>query len=91
MRETHLRQGRQTIKLGLIKVTHDLFPTEIRLLRRLVRDFKYRGTSAEKTMTQWESVRRGEYKNVFSFQEEKVPYNSILREFIGGSIYFEGE
>ncbi|MGB7963889.1 MAG: hypothetical protein WCF12_13170, partial [Propionicimonas sp.] len=28
MRETHLRQGRQTVKLGLIKVVHDLFPEE---------------------------------------------------------------
>lgn len=116
--------------------------SEIRLLRRLVRDDKYRGITPEKTIHQWDSVRRGEYQNIFKFQEEadimfnssmlyemnalrpfaerallkipadspyfdtrerllnllgffepldvsKVPFNSILREFIGGSIYFE--
>ncbi|CZQ99557.1 phosphoribulokinase/uridine kinase [Trichococcus palustris] len=116
--------------------------SEIRLLRRLVRDDKYRGVSPENTIHQWESVRRGEYQNIFKFQEEadvmfnssmlyemnalrpfaeaalqkipvdspyfdtrerlmnlltffepldvsKVPFNSILREFIGGSIYYD--
>lgn len=114
--------------------------SEIRLLRRLVRDDKYRGVTPENTIHQWDSVRRGEYQNIFKFQEEadvmfnssmlyemnalrpfaetalqkipadspyydtrerllnllsffepldvsKVPFNSILREFIGGSIY----
>ncbi|MEA5153722.1 nucleoside kinase [Raineyella sp.] len=114
--------------------------TEIRLLRRIVRDDRARGTSAEQTLEQWASVRRGEYRNVFRFQEDadvmfnssmvyelnalrlpgeaalhrigddspfrdtrdrllnlltffdpldsaKVPFNSLLREFIGGSIY----
>ena len=116
--------------------------SEIRLLRRLVRDDKYRGVTPENTIHQWESVRRGEYQNIFKFQEEadvmfnssmmyemnalrpfaeaalqkipidspyfdtrerlmnlltffepldvsKVPFNSILREFIGGSIYYD--
>lgn len=116
--------------------------TEVRLLRRIVRDERYRGIHPEDTLNQWASVRRGEYNNVFKYQEEcdvmfnssllyemnalrpfaeaslkkigddsthkdtrerllnllsfcrpmdvsKVPFNSILREFIGGSIYFD--
>ena len=116
--------------------------TEIRLLRRIVRDHKYRGIAPEVTIGQWASVRRGEYLNVFRFQEDadvmfnssmiyelnairpfaeaalatipddsahvdtrdrllnllsffkpvdvaRIPFNSILREFIGGSIYFD--
>ncbi|MHA6513514.1 uridine kinase family protein [Tessaracoccus sp. Z1128] len=114
--------------------------TEVRLLRRMVRDHEHRGISPEVTVDQWDSVRRGEYASVFHFQEdadvmfnssmmyelnalrpfaeealgtipdssphvdtrdrllnlltffepiatERVPFNSILREFIGGSIY----
>ena len=114
--------------------------TEVRLLRRIVRDDRYRGISPESTLGQWASVRRGEYQNVFRYQEEadvmfnssllyemnalrpfaeralatiaddsphaatkhrlldllaffqpvdvdRVPFNSILREFVGGSIY----
>ncbi len=116
--------------------------TEVRLIRRLVRDDRTRGIPPEKTLEQWASVRRGEYEYIFRFQEDadvmfntsmvyelnalrpaaesslgrigddspfretrdrllnlltffdpidtaKVPYNSLLREFIGGSIYFE--
>jgi uridine kinase len=116
--------------------------SEVRLIRRIVRGDQFRGTHPEDTLDQWENVRRGEYKNVFKFQEEsdvmfnssllyelnamrtfaetslnkiddnspyaktrdrllnilsfcepmnteKVPFNSILREFIGGSIYFD--
>lgn len=114
--------------------------TEIRLLRRLVRDERTRGIGPEDTLGRWESVRRGEYRNIFRFQEDadvmfntslvyelnalrpaaeialrkipdsspyratrdrllnllgffepvdltRVPFNSILREFIGGSAY----
>ncbi|MBB1511304.1 nucleoside kinase [Tessaracoccus sp. MC1627] len=114
--------------------------TEVRLLRRIVRDHRTRGISPELTMDRWDSVRRGEYAHVFLFQEDadvmfnssmmyelnalhphaeaalatipdasphvdardrllnlltffepigtdRVPSNSILREFIGGSIY----
>jgi len=124
-----------------IDLMNRLPTTEIRLIRRLVRDDRYRGFDPEKIVNQWASVRRGEYKNIFHFQEEsdvmfnssmlyemnalrpfaeaslkrirddsphydtkerlmnllsffepmdvsKVPFNSILREFIGGSIYF---
>ena len=122
---------------------HNRIPSsEIRLLRRLVRGDRFRGTDPEVTLDQWLDVRKGEFDNVFKFQEEadvmfnsslvyemnalrpyaeatlaklkedssyahvkerllniltfcepmdsaKVPYNSILREFIGESIYYE--
>lgn len=114
--------------------------TEARLIRRIIRDDKYRGFGPERTLKQWASVRRGENSNVFKYQEEadvmfnssllyelnalrpyaeplledvssespyqeavsrllnllsffepmdteKIPFNSILREFIGGSLY----
>jgi uridine kinase len=115
--------------------------TEVRLIRRLVRDELFRGTPADDTFARWASVRKGEYEYIFKYQEEadmmfnssliyelsamrpfaeaalakmpddsphflmkerienllsfarpmdasKVPFNSILREFIGGSLYF---
>lgn len=115
--------------------------TDIRLIRRMVRDYKYRGHKADATLKMWTSVRAGEEKYIFPYQEEadyifnsalfyelsvlkkyampilneineQSPYfpyasrlkdflelftqiddessilgNSILREFIGGSIY----
>ncbi len=114
--------------------------TEARLIRRIIRDDKFRGFTPERTLTQWASVRRGENTNVFKYQEEadvmfnssliyelnalrsyaeplltkipvesphrdtisrllnllsffepldtdKIPFNSILREFLGGSLY----
>ena len=122
---------------------HNRIPTTgARLLRRLVRDYQFRGSSAEKTLHQWSIVRAGEEKNIFPFQEEadimfnsallyeigvlkryarpllervpmesstytaaqqllnyfqyvddiedkEVPNNSLLREFIGGSVFFQ--
>jgi uridine kinase len=118
--------------------------TDTRLLRRIVRDAQFRGTSALETIRRWPSVRRGEEKNIFQLQEEAdtmfnsslvyelavlkefaefllrkieqpeaeyvdarrllaflssfmplaphdVPSNSILREFIGESCFFEGK
>jgi uridine kinase len=115
--------------------------TDLRLLRRIVRDFRYRNTEALKTLEMWHSVRRGEYKWIYPFQEEAdfifnselgyeigimkkyalpllykidpssshyiaanrlikflkyvkdiddqyIPSNSILREFIGGSLFY---
>lgn len=44
--------------------------TDIRLLRRMVRDYETRGASVEKTMSMWLSVRRGEEKWIFPYQEE---------------------
>ncbi len=53
--------------------------TDNRLVRRMVRDFKYRGYSAETTLERWDSVRRGEEKNIFPYQEEAdVMFNSSL-------------
>lgn len=113
--------------------------TDSRLIRRIVRDARERGYSARQTIFQWESVRRGEKRNIFPYQEyademfnsalvfelaalkslaepllrqvpfgspenieakrllallewflpidvDLIPDNSILREFIGGSI-----
>lgn len=57
---------------------HNRIPTtDLRLIRRLVRDYNFRGYSAEKTIMHWESVRRGEKKNIFPYQEEAdVIFNS---------------
>lgn len=114
--------------------------TDTRLIRRIVRDYKFRNYSAEHTLKTWYSVNRGEQKNIFPYQEEAdcmfnssivyelavlkkyamplleeipetsreysearrlitllkyfkdmepdlIPNNSLLREFIGGSIF----
>ena len=114
--------------------------TDTRLIRRIVRDYKFRNYTAEHTLKTWYSVNRGEQKNIFPYQEEadcmfnssivyelavlkeyamplleeipqssreysearrlitllkyfetvpseNVPNNSLLREFIGGSIF----
>ncbi|GAA0227645.1 nucleoside kinase [Metaclostridioides mangenotii] len=57
---------------------HNRIPTtDLRLIRRIVRDHNFRGYSAEKTILQWESVRRGEKKNIFPYQEEAdIIFNS---------------
>ena len=59
---------------------HNRIPTtDGRLLRRMVRDHQFRGTSAAQTISMWESVRRGEDHNIFPFQEEAdVMFNSAL-------------
>lgn len=44
--------------------------TDLRLLRRIVRDARTRGNTAEDTLARWASVRAGEEKNIFPFQEE---------------------
>lgn len=114
--------------------------TDGRLIRRMIRDARTRGNSAQDTIAMWHSVRRGEEENIFPYQEhadamfnsaliyelsvlkqyaepllfsipkevpeyqeakrllkfldyflgvssEKIPNNSILREFIGGSCF----
>jgi uridine kinase len=87
--------------------------TDTRLVRRIVRDTRERGYSAQATLQRWESVRRGEKRHIYPYQEfademfnsalvyelsalkpvieplqgeDMIPDNSILREFIGGSI-----
>jgi uridine kinase len=53
--------------------------TDVRLLRRIVRDHKFRGHPAQQTIHMWGSVRRGEERNIFPFQEEAdVMFNSAL-------------
>ena len=139
----------QKVKIYISALTHlnidahNRIPTtDVRLLRRIIRDEKFRGSTAQKTILQWVDVREGEEKYIFPFQEEAdilfnsaliyelsvlkkyatpllnqispddtgyieakrllnllqhvtvlqndhdIPNNSLLREFIGGSIFF---
>lgn len=59
---------------------HNRIPTtDGRLLRRMVRDARTRGSSARETIRMWPSVRRGEEENIFPFQEEAdAMFNSVL-------------
>ena len=59
---------------------HNRIPTtDTRLLRRMVRDAQYRGYSAADTIQRWESVRRGEERYIFPYQENAdVMFNSAL-------------
>ncbi|MGI5983931.1 MAG: nucleoside kinase [Sakamotonia sp.] len=59
---------------------HNRIPTaDGRIIRRMVRDARTRGTSALETIRRWSSVRRGEDKNIFPFQEQAdVMFNSAL-------------
>ena len=59
---------------------HNRIPTtDGRLIRRMVRDARTRGTSAKQTIAMWPSVRRGEEENIFPYQEEAdVMFNSAL-------------
>lgn len=59
---------------------HNWVPTtDNRLLRRIVRDFKYRGVSAMETIRRWPSVRRGENKWIYPYQENAdAMFNSSL-------------
>lgn len=68
---------------------HNRIPTtQTRLLRRIVRDNQFRGHSAKRTIGMWPSVRRGEERNIFPFQEKadevfntSLPYEfSILKK-----------
>ncbi len=58
--------------------------TDNRLLRRMVRDSRYRGYSALETLQRWPAVRKGEEKHIFPFQEEAdVMYNTALPYELG--------
>ena len=53
--------------------------TDLRLIRRIVRDYKFRNASAEETIGMWPSVRAGEFKWIYATQEgSDYVYNSIL-------------
>ncbi len=63
--------------------------TDVRLLRRLVRDFKYREAPAEETFSMWPSVRKGEFRWIYKTQEDAdyvfdsfLPYEiSVLKKY----------
>lgn len=59
---------------------HNWIPaSDNRLLRRIIRDYRYRGYSAENTISRWESVRRGEDKWIFPYQENAdVMFSSAM-------------
>ena len=59
---------------------HNYIPTtDNRLLRRIIRDYKYRNYSAEETIARWPSVREGEEKWIFPYQENAdAMFNSAL-------------
>jgi uridine kinase len=53
--------------------------TDTRLIRRMVRDYQFRGHNAADTIRRWPSVRRGEEKYIFTFQEDAdAMFNSAL-------------
>jgi uridine kinase len=65
--------------------SHNRIPTTfVRKLRRMIRDYKYRGASAEETLGFWDSIRRGEEKYIFPFQDDAdVIFNTSLIYEIG--------
>lgn len=66
---THLNLDRET----------SMSTTDTRLLRRMVRDRLFRGYTATETLSRWPSVNRGEYRNIFPFQEDAdLMFNSAL-------------
>jgi uridine kinase len=62
-----------------IDATNHIPTTDNRLIRRMVRDYRYRGYSAVETLRRWPSVRHGEDKHIFPFQEEAdIMFNTAL-------------
>lgn len=80
-----IRNGR-TFKIFLSALTqisiddhNHISTTDNRLIRRMIRDSKYRGYSATDTIKRWPSVRAGEEKNIFPYQENAdIMFNSAL-------------
>nr|MDK2850593.1 uridine kinase [Candidatus Cloacimonadota bacterium] len=64
---------------------HNRIPTtDCRLLRRIIRDHRYRGYSADETITRWRDVREGEENNIFPYQENAdYMFNSSLTYELG--------
>lgn len=83
---TYFVPGYQCVRVYLSALTqitindHNRISTsDTRLLRRLVRDAQFRGSGAEHTLKVWESVRQGEEKNIFHFQNRAdAVFNSAL-------------
>lgn len=76
-RLTALVPSSQKIKIYVSALTHvnidktnQIHSSDIRLLRRICRDAQFRGSPAARTIAMWPSVRRGEERNIFPFQEE---------------------
>ncbi len=69
--------------------------TDGRLIRRMVRDYQHRGASAARTLSMWASVRKGEEKNIFPYQEQadaifnsSLPYEiSALKNYVVPLLY----
>ena len=62
-----------------IDCNHRFPTTDLRLIRRMVRDFNFRGRSPRKTLAMWTTVRKGEEKNIFPYQENaRLFFNSAL-------------
>jgi len=62
-----------------IDANHRISTSDNRLLRRMLRDHKFRGYSSQQTLDRWSMVRRGEDENIFPFQEEAdFMFNSSL-------------
>ncbi len=64
---------------------HNRIPTtDTRLIRRIIRDYKYRSYSAMETINRWQSVRNGEEKHIFPYQENAdVMFNTAVHYEIG--------
>ncbi len=83
---THLIPDQSKFKIyvsALTSVNIDdqnlIHTTDNRLIRRIVRDYKYRNYSAQDTISRWASVRRGEDAHIFPYQEEAdVMFNTAL-------------
>jgi uridine kinase len=71
----------QVYRLTQLNIDHHnrVSTSDTRLLRRTVRDAAHRGYSAQETIKMWEKVRRGEWRNIFPFQENAdAVFNSAL-------------
>jgi len=62
-----------------LNIHNRISTTDTRLIRRIVRDARYRGYDASQTLSLWENVRRGEKNNIFPYQEQAdAMFNSAL-------------
>jgi uridine kinase len=85
-RLTHLIENNKKFKIYVSALTNinidnqtRIPTTDNRLIRRIIRDYRYRSYSALETISRWDSVRRGEDMHIFPFQEEAdVMFNSAL-------------
>jgi len=64
--------------LNISDITY-LSPTDLRLIRRLVRDYNFRYSSAQNTFDMWPSVKKGEEKNIFPYEKDAdMTFNSSI-------------